>query len=178
MKKQKSLSSLSASRLRMRAVRNPMRNHPLSSAKALWRALPFFHDTSVSYYAFHHFQAHSHHCIGLPNHINCSYIFDIQLTMAPFCPEKVSGCFKKQNKTHTHTHTRARAHRFWRLVMWAATWHSYAWPISWQTHSSKLSSSACQPNTHADTQASSTSSYSQFLSFYQFKSQSQKNTHT
>ncbi len=32
--------------------------------------------------------------------------------------------------THTHTHTEILIP----LLMWAATWHSYAEPISWQTH--------------------------------------------
>lgn len=49
--------------------------------------------------------------------------------------------------THTHTHMLWLAYTYTliQLLMWAATWHSYAWPISWQTLPVTHTAPNCHP---------------------------------
>lgn len=99
-----------------------------------------FPHISMPYYpALHYSQVGAHHCVGTPNHMNCNYIVDHEVFLAFPYPGKVwveplsnkIKCACVQAKA-SDWFTR-KTHTLIQLLMWDATWHSYAWPVSWQT---------------------------------------------
>lgn len=99
-----------------------------------------FPHISMPYYpALHYSQVGAHHCVGTPNHMNCNYIVDYEVFLAFPYPGKVwvellsnkIKCACVQAKA-SDWFTR-KTHTLIQLLMWDATWHSYAWPVSWQT---------------------------------------------